>query len=381
MNSKEHSILHAGRDYYFEATIRVAALMAMVIHTALTAYFFIIDVLEMGYYNAASSLFFLSFFLLMRKGWKITVIFFAVGSLEVILHALLATYFVGSESGFGLFMWVIPTVLVVHRRVSLTLVLIVVSVIGSVFVCGQELNIFKNGVYSIGRDLEVVSYYVSLVSLLSTGLAVNLNFRLIVRQKEQIILREIHHRIKNNLQIVSSIASIRNYTSENRETNKLVENLKSDVHYLSSLHSQVKVTPDGMLLDFAAFMSNTRNQLMQHSNLQVHEGLEAEAMLDIDFGIPLGLMASQVLEGFADISRHLEAECLVRIELNAWDDRLDLKMLLLSPSIDDTSVDLFPEPRLEIVDILADQNEGTFSLTVEQKNLIFDFSTSLNIAA
>ena len=293
MNRREQRVIRAKRESYFLEVMYITLLAGAILHGGLIGYFFWLGVPVMGYYNIFSTLLFTSGFFLLRAHPSCSNIYFIIGSLEVILHAVLATYFVVADAGFPLFLWAIPPVIILHSKISDWAAVTSGILIAVLYVLLSEVLMSPKGIYPIDEATTKYSFYVCFFSAVSITMAIIFYYRKIVSRKEQIILREIHHRIKNNLQMVSSIASIRNTDESEEKTSSVLDELKTDVWYLSAMHNQVVVTDGGTSINFSRFM----NAVMVGANLQ-EEGSEEtkELYLNLETGIPLGLIASQIVE-------------------------------------------------------------------------------------
>lgn len=85
-------------NYRFYLAINYSFFLGIILHLAFIPFFYYINVHVLMYYNAISVLIYLSAYILNRKGQHTLSTIFAAS--EIILHASLATYFIGWETGF-----------------------------------------------------------------------------------------------------------------------------------------------------------------------------------------------------------------------------------------------------------------------------------------
>lgn len=74
------------------------------------------------------------------------------------------------------------------------------------------------------------------------------------------VIREIHHRIKNNLQIISSLLRIQASSSSNEETKKVLQESTQRIRAISVVHDLLSITTSEQLL-----FSNMVEKLVQNS--------------------------------------------------------------------------------------------------------------------
>ncbi|MGB6012116.1 MAG: histidine kinase dimerization/phosphoacceptor domain -containing protein [Desulfobacterales bacterium] len=53
------------------------------------------------------------------------------------------------------------------------------------------------------------------------------------------LLREIHHRVKNNFEIISSLLDMSSMRTDSQETQNILINARSRIHSMSLIHSQL----------------------------------------------------------------------------------------------------------------------------------------------
>ncbi|MGB2957779.1 MAG: PAS domain S-box protein [Bacteroidota bacterium] len=116
-------------------------------------------------------------------------------------------------------------------------------------------------------------------------------------QEKEILLKEIHHRVKNNLQIISSLLSLQSNTIESEATRELVRESQNRVRSMALIHEKLYQSASLARIDFGEYLRNlTRDLFRSYSAGGVSLKLQAEDIsLDIDAAIPCGLMVNELV--------------------------------------------------------------------------------------
>jgi two-component sensor histidine kinase len=116
-----------------------------------------------------------------------------------------------------------------------------------------------------------------------------------VAQKE-LLLKEVNHRIKNSLQIVSSILHLQGANVRNAEANAALQNASARVHAIAAVHERLYggkdirvVSLDGFLADLC---SNIADALGRAGLVEVDL---ASVEVPTDMAIPLALIVNELL--------------------------------------------------------------------------------------
>jgi two-component sensor histidine kinase len=116
-----------------------------------------------------------------------------------------------------------------------------------------------------------------------------------VAQKE-LLLREVNHRIKNSLQIVSSILHLQGANVQNAEANAALQNASARVHAIAAVHERLYggkdirvVSLDGFLADLCG---NIADALGRAGLVEVDL---ASVEVPTDTAIPLALIVNELL--------------------------------------------------------------------------------------
>jgi len=146
-----------------------------------------------------------------------------------------------------------------------------------------------------------------------------------LREKEA-LLREVHHRVKNNLQVVSSLLDMAGRRLAVPEARQSMEEVRAKVQAMSLIHSQLQGAggADGVSLEpyVRALFRQLREIYSGGMNLTLRVELR-ELKLGPDQAAPLGLALNEVL---ANVFKHACAPCQAqegragRVEISAWQD-------------------------------------------------------------
>ncbi|MGZ7044289.1 MAG: PAS domain S-box protein [Methanobacterium sp.] len=147
-------------------------------------------------------------------------------------------------------------------------------------------------------------------------------------EEKEVLIKEIHHRVKNNLQIISSLISLQaSYTSE-PEAQKMFQESKNRIRSMALIHEKLYQSDDLVQIDFKEYLQSLVNMLVQFFKKKLtHIELTVNCdniYLDIDTAISLGLIVNELLSNcFKHAFREGESGN-VSIELHSVEDEYQL---------------------------------------------------------
>ncbi|MBN9689264.1 MAG: PAS domain S-box protein [Verrucomicrobia bacterium] len=119
-----------------------------------------------------------------------------------------------------------------------------------------------------------------------------------LREKE-VLLKEIHHRVKNNMQVISSILSLQARYVSDGATRALFEECRGRVQSMALIHEKLYRAPDLATIDFGVHIRELAQMLLVSyrevsGRVRLETAVESVA-LDIDTAIPVGLILNELL--------------------------------------------------------------------------------------
>jgi two-component system, chemotaxis family, CheB/CheR fusion protein len=188
--------------------------------------------------------------------------------------------------------------------------------------------------------------------------------------EKEVLLREIHHRVKNNLQIVSSLLSLQSNRIDDSQAIEILQDSQNRVRAMASIHEILYQSLNLAALNFADYVQTLVTNLftsynVDRSQISLQVNVPVGVTIDIDRAVLCGLIISELVtnalkHGFGD-----DLHGKVSIELvNSGDDLLILSVgnngQALAPDFDLSNVQTMG---LKLVTALIGQIKG--SLEVE----------------
>ncbi len=117
--------------------------------------------------------------------------------------------------------------------------------------------------------------------------------------EKEVLLREIHHRVKNNLSVVDSLLSMQARYVSDIEALKSLSDSQRRIHTMSLIHEQLYHSQNVGRVDFCEYLQRLVGNLYSSSNFnidQIELKLDLQpTLLNIDTAISLGLIVNELL--------------------------------------------------------------------------------------
>lgn len=136
-----------------------------------------------------------------------------------------------------------------------------------------------------------------------------------IKEKE-LLHQEIHHRVKNNLQLVSSIMGLQSKASENTEVSSAMSTGKSRVDAMTIIHQSLFRQKNEPSVDMQQYISKLVGNLTATHRDQLSEiTTDVEPIvIDADIAIPIGLIVNEAICNAVKYQKvnHLRIDVLFR---------------------------------------------------------------------
>lgn len=118
-------------------------------------------------------------------------------------------------------------------------------------------------------------------------------------KEKEVLLREIHHRVKNNMQIISSLLKLQSENIENEEMIKKFKDSQSRIKAMTIVHEKLYQSTDLTKINFNEYVKTLVRDLFRSYGVQSNSVAfmigGGDISLNIDTAIPCGLIINELI--------------------------------------------------------------------------------------
>lgn len=234
----------------------------------------------------------------------------------------------------------------------------------------------------IGVDVYENLYYIPFTEFASINLSEltlnrwleNLQLRKEVEESlksKEMLLKEIHHRVKNNLMIISSLLNLQSRYITDKTSLDIFKESQNRTRSMALIHERLYQTNNLKQIDFGDYIQRLSKELFQTYGTDVTDidlKINVEnILLDINTAIPLGLISNELITNSLKhaFPNGIGGEILVNFhsingnyEFTVKDDGVGFPEDMNYKELDSLG--------LQIINNLTDQIDGKISLTQSQ---------------
>ncbi len=116
--------------------------------------------------------------------------------------------------------------------------------------------------------------------------------------EKDVLLKEVHHRVKNNLQVISSMLSLQSMSQSDSATLGLFRESQDRVRSMALIHEQLYQSGDLSRIDFGAYADSLTANLLRSYTTAGTIKLKIDVrdiLISIDLAIPCGLIINELV--------------------------------------------------------------------------------------
>ncbi|MFT4603643.1 MAG: two-component sensor histidine kinase/ligand-binding sensor domain-containing protein [Rhodothermales bacterium] len=140
-----------------------------------------------------------------------------------------------------------------------------------------------------------------------------------LREKD-VLLREVHHRVKNNLQMISSLLQLQSRQVDSPETKLLFDECRNRIYSFSMVHERLYRAKDIAHFDFVDYLTGLAEQLVRSAgddaaDIQLTVSVEPGEM-DVDRAISCGLIITEFVTNALRHAFHSRSDGTISVEFS-----------------------------------------------------------------
>jgi PAS domain S-box-containing protein len=200
-----------------------------------------------------------------------------------------------------------------------------------------------------------------------------------IKEKE-VLLKEVHHRVKNNMQVISSILNLQSSYISDENALAILRESQDRIKSMSFVHESLYQSKTLSEVNFAEYIQNiTRN--LYHSYGRPEGGIDLEfelenLYLNLDTSIPCGLIINEIVSNSLKYAFHGREKGKIKIEFSKLSDGR-LKLIVSDDGIglaEDFDIENAESLGLQLVTTLITQVSGELEIDVSRGtkfNIVF----------
>jgi PAS domain S-box-containing protein len=187
-------------------------------------------------------------------------------------------------------------------------------------------------------------------------------------KEKDVLLKEIHHRVKNNLQVISSLLNLQASSLQDQRALEIFRDSESRVRSMALIHEKLYRSKNLAQIDLSDYIRELAVFLFRSQNAQgrgITLAVQADHLfLDVETAVPTGLILNELISNALKYA--FPGDRTGRIDIKLWaddDNRLNLVVADngcgFPPGLDFRATQSLG---LQLVNILVDQLEGAIEL-------------------
>ena len=191
-------------------------------------------------------------------------------------------------------------------------------------------------------------------------------------KEKEMLLKEIHHRVKNNLQIISSIMNMQSRHIKDKAALEAVKESRNRVKSMALIHQKMYQNEDLVGIPVAEYVITLADNLMYNYKLalghvNIDYNLDKEMKLNADVLIPIGLIINEVITNAFKYAFGNTRAGTLYIYLKQIDDRLTLRIKDDGQGFKQEKRELQNGFGFELIETLVDKLKGEMSVKSSDK--------------
>jgi PAS domain S-box-containing protein len=187
--------------------------------------------------------------------------------------------------------------------------------------------------------------------------------------EKELLLRELHHRVKNNLQIILSLINLQSNGIKDQQDLEIFRESQSRVKSLAIIHEKLYQSADFASINFKEYIQSLVSYLLSYystTNIIVDIDVEKDIILNMDTAVPCGLIINELVTNSIKFAFPGEKTGKIYIQLRYEDGSL---ILIIGDNgiglPDDIDFENSQKLGLQLVKTLTDQLEGNLQYNGE----------------
>ena len=148
-------------------------------------------------------------------------------------------------------------------------------------------------------------------------------------KEKNLLLKEVHHRVKNNLQIISSLLNLQTHYFEDKKSIELFKQTKNRIKTLALVHEKLQQASDIEQVNLEEYIQSIV-ELLSYSydnrgkNIKINLDFDASSNFEIDKAIPCGLIVNELVSNSIEHAFQNQQNGIINLKLRKEGEQFSL---------------------------------------------------------
>lgn len=198
-------------------------------------------------------------------------------------------------------------------------------------------------------------------------------------EEKEILLKEIHHRVKNNLQIITSLLNLQTNTIEDEKVKAILFQSKTRIESMCKVHEMLYSSKNLSSINYGDYLKDLLNKLIlnakgESNQISLQLGI-SNLFLNINTAIPLGLLINELVTNSLKYAFPENGKGTITITINSIND-VQYELIYGDDGVGYASEISFKDAHslgFQLIDSLSEQLNGVIKRDFSKKGTHYSF--------
>jgi two-component sensor histidine kinase len=186
--------------------------------------------------------------------------------------------------------------------------------------------------------------------------------RAMLREKD-VLVAEVFHRVKNNMNIVTSLLSLRSHISSSEEVKEALEDCRNRVFSMALVHEKIFHSNEVSRLDFGEYAHDLADEISMSLGLSGEDMISVrsdEMELPLKYAIPCGLILNELVTNSCKHGRIGDRPLHISIGIHAEGEKRVIEVQDNGPGASEQQMQREGSLGLDLIRSLCQQIEAEY---------------------
>jgi PAS domain S-box-containing protein len=199
-------------------------------------------------------------------------------------------------------------------------------------------------------------------------------------KEKEVLLQEVHHRVKNNLQVISSMLNLQRRFVDDQKMLDVLEESQNRISTMSFIHESLYQNSDFSSIGFADYLERlTQNLIQSYSNISARVELTSQLddiYINLKQAIPCGLIVNELVSNCLKYAFKGRETGKIFLRVEKKGDELEIEVADNGVGLPDNfDIETNESLGVYLVQALTDQLDGALVVDNKQSDKALDIET------